>query len=176
MEYSVAYDVTLGGFRNWWLPVVGFVFIIISVQLIRFRLTFPWRIPPLVLFVFAGLSIFVTALIALGVIGGHIALASALQNGRCNVIEGAVSDFHPMPKGGHDKEWLIVGNQRFEYSDYMISAGFNNTASHGGPIRKNLPVRIHYLGNNIAKLEVAKDLQPSKPADDKLHEPPPSHN
>jgi hypothetical protein len=43
----------------------------------------------------------------------------------------------------------------FSYSDYVIVPCFNNTASHGGPIRDGLRVRIAYSGNCILKLEVA---------------------
>jgi hypothetical protein len=47
------------------------------------------------------------------------------------------------------------------YSDYVVTAGFNNTASHGGPIRQDLPVRISYVGNSIVKLEIRSDRIPS---------------
>ncbi|MBV9128726.1 MAG: hypothetical protein JO117_11650 [Verrucomicrobia bacterium] len=61
-----------------------------------------------------------------------------------------------MPYTGHQMEWFVVDGRRFEYSDYVIVPGFNNTASHGGPIRQGLQVRVHYVGNNIARLEVAR--------------------
>jgi hypothetical protein len=46
----------------------------------------------------------------------------------------------------------------FAYSDYVVTPGFNNTSSHGGPMREGLYVRIHYTGSvtgvAIVKLEV----------------------
>jgi hypothetical protein len=44
-------------------------------------------------------------------------------------------------------------------SDYKPSSGFNQTSSHGGPIRSGLQVRIYYVdpgsGPTITKLELA---------------------
>ena len=54
-----------------------------------------------------------------------------------------------------------MGAVRFQYSDFMYSGGFNNTASHGGPIRPGLQVRVCYLPgpsddeNVILRLEAA---------------------
>jgi len=53
-------------------------------------------------------------------------------------------------------ESFTVGGRRFSYSDYEVTAGFNNTASHGGPIRAGLHVRVTYWGNLILRLEVAR--------------------
>ena len=72
------------------------------------------------------------------------------------VVEGPVRDFRPMPYTGHQHERFTVDGARFAYSDFEVTCGFNNTASHGGPIRNGLPVRIHHDGNLILKLEVAR--------------------
>jgi hypothetical protein len=52
-----------------------------------------------------------------------------------------------MPYQGHQEECFSVGDRTFRYSDYEPTAGFNNTASHGGPIRGGLAGRIAYIGN-----------------------------
>jgi hypothetical protein len=52
-------------------------------------------------------------------------------------------------------EKFCVNDHCFEYSDYVITGGFNNTRSHGGPIREGLPVRVTFIRNKIIKLEVA---------------------
>jgi nitrate reductase NapE component len=54
-----------------------------------------------------------------------------------------------------------VQGVRFCYSDYMLVCGFNNTSSHGGPVRSGLPVRVTYAGENIFKLEIRSDSAPS---------------
>jgi hypothetical protein len=103
---------------------------------------------------FLGFAVFWTVTAFASTAGSYFVLAYALRGGHCEAVEGVVSDFHPMQYTGHGSEWFIVGGKRFEYSDYELSAGFNNTASHGGPIHGGVLVRVHYRGNDIAKLEV----------------------
>ena len=90
---------------------------------------------------------------------GHDQLVETFLNGGAEVAEGAVENFHPMPSSGHDTERFTVAGRQFAYSNYMVTGGFNNAASHGGPIRAGLPVRITYVpgqnGNVIVKLELA---------------------
>jgi hypothetical protein len=80
----------------------------------------------------------------------------ALKTNAARVAEGVVTDFEPMPASGHAMESFCVSGTCFQYSDYVATAGFNNTSSHGGPIREGLPVRVTYLGDTILKLEVSK--------------------
>jgi len=82
--------------------------------------------------------------------------SNARQSMREGGCEGRVEHFHPMPWAGHDEETFDVNGIKFSYSDYIITAGFNNTASHGGPIRQGRPVRICERGNEILRLEVAR--------------------
>ncbi len=82
------------------------------------------------------------------------------KEGRCIYGEGTVSDFKPMPADGHVHESFVMGNRKFEYSDFDLSRpGFNNTASHGGPIKEGLPVHVWFESqdgtNSIARLDVA---------------------
>lgn len=80
----------------------------------------------------------------------------AYLNGDYQVVEGAVSNFHPMPYSGHQNESFSVNGVQFSYSDYVVSPCFNNTTSHGGPIGEGLRVRIAYSGDCILKLEIAR--------------------
>jgi hypothetical protein len=55
----------------------------------------------------------------------------------------------------HQDESFMVEGVTFEYSDYDLSkCGFNNTASHGSPIREGLSVRISYRDDRILKIEI----------------------
>jgi hypothetical protein len=85
----------------------------------------------------------------------------ALQNGDFQTVEGTVTHFDPMPYEGHKMECFSVQGERFCYSDYFIAPGFRNTASHGGPIRPGLKVRIDYKSiakrNAILRIDIARD-------------------
>jgi len=88
---------------------------------------------------------------------------SSFQKGNYHVVEGQVTNFDPMPYDGHKNECFSVEEKLFCYSDYGAGPGFHNTASHGGPIRSGLQVRIAYMpvahrGNIILRLEVAREL------------------
>lgn len=74
----------------------------------------------------------------------------AFQNGEYRTIEGVVSDF----RQGRQKECFSVQDQRFCYSDYEIAPGFHTAASHGGPIRTGLQVRIAYREGRILRLDI----------------------
>jgi hypothetical protein len=85
----------------------------------------------------------------------HARFAGYLRAGDCQVAEGTVDAFHPMPRGGHALESFTVGGIRFEYSDFDDSKpGFNHTASHGGPVRGGMRVRIHHREGSILQIEV----------------------
>lgn len=93
----------------------------------------------------------------------YVALRSAYRHGKFSGVEGRVADFRPMPYQGHQLECFSVQRETFCYSDYGLTAGLNNSASHGGPIRNGLPVRISYSGDTIVRLEVMSDALPSNP-------------
>lgn len=88
---------------------------------------------------------------------------SRFSNEQFYVTEGEVEDFKPMPFEGHALESFRVQGHQFSYSDYIWTPCFNNSSSHGGPIRSGLSVRISYYElsgtplserNCILKLEV----------------------
>lgn len=78
------------------------------------------------------------------------------------VVEGPVTNFRPMLLTGHGYESFDVDGVGFSYSDFHSTPFFNQTASHGGPVREGLYVRIHYvyseIGNEpmILRLEVRR--------------------
>ena len=81
--------------------------------------------------------------------------------GDYSIAEGEITDFHPMPYSGHQSETFSVNGVPFSYSDYVLNPCFNNTASHGGPIRAGQHVRIEYSGDCILKLEIKADDLPN---------------
>jgi hypothetical protein len=94
--------------------------------------------------------------IACGELTDYFNLLAAYKNGNCEKIEGNVSNFDPMPYGGHKSESFTLNGKKFSYTDFCITPGFNQTASHGGPLREGLLVRIWHQNGTIARLDIAK--------------------
>lgn len=72
---------------------------------------------------------------------------------KCEVVEGTVENFHPMPYEGHTQESFTIKGVEFSYSDFTLNPGFNQTKSHGGPIDAGMNLRIWHIGNEILKIE-----------------------
>jgi hypothetical protein len=156
MDYVVVFEVSASNPENIWFPAIGLVFVAIGVGLVVYRERFREGAARILPFAFLGFALLWTTVATVAMLSASLGLASALRQGRCNVVEGLVTQFDPMPYQGHKLESFVVAGQRFEYSDYVLSSGFHQTASHGGPIRSGLRVRIHHVGNDIARLEIAR--------------------
>lgn len=78
---------------------------------------------------------------------------NAYVQGQYSVVQGRGADFHPIPYFGHQMEAFSVDGVQFSSSDYVNVPCFNHTASHSGPIRQGLSVRIAYSGDCILKLD-----------------------
>jgi hypothetical protein len=160
--YTTAFDVTQAGFRQWTFSVVGLFLIAAGLAtrtLVRigiFRPQYPWMMkwfPRL----FVGFAIVWTLISFATTFADYRGAVSAMENNRAQVVEGAVAEFKPMAYSGHSMESFVVQGVRFAYSDYIITAGFNTTTSHGGPIREGLPVKIWYSGGEILRLDIKKE-------------------
>lgn len=100
---------------------------------------------------------------ALGVIVGILCLVSnyvsinnytkALSNRDYSVAEGVVSDFVPMPPGGHAEESFKINQKRFSYGSGWGSLVFNSEWN-AGLLRNGVRARITYRGEDILKVEV----------------------
>jgi hypothetical protein len=139
------------------LPGILLTLIIFGIGVIIQRRT---RLPKIVI----GYSVFVCAILlvlavyafnAPGERDMYARAQDAYVQGQYSVVEGTVTNFHPMPYSGHQEESFSVNGVQFSYSDFILVPCFNNTASHGGPIRQGVKVRIAYSGNCIWKLEIA---------------------
>ncbi|HEY1933364.1 MAG TPA: hypothetical protein VGG99_15230 [Acetobacteraceae bacterium] len=152
-------------FGYWWFPSFGLLFVGVGFLLV-FRPAHMQHLTPsglqgmarrifsLCIFVFAMLW---TALASTVAFTQYWFAASELTAGRYSVVEGPVTHFVPMPYGGHADESFVVEGHRFAYSDYVMTPGFHNSASHGGPIREGLYVRIAYVGNTILRVQIARE-------------------
>jgi hypothetical protein len=153
VHYRVVFEISQKGF-DWWFPAVGVLFLIAGATLVwigkrqkctRFRKTG---------YVFLGFASLWTLVVFCTTFREYLALHQAYRKGQYSVVEGRVENFRPMPYDGHQDECFSVKDMTFCYSDFGPTAGFNNTASHGGPVRPGLPVRVAYIDSHILRLEV----------------------
>ena len=156
MDYVTVFDASRKGI-DWTTSLFGSVFIVVGVHTIKTR----WTVAPynrplwralLLLYVVFGFGI--ATIIPVIHWKERRALVGALESGRASVVEGPVREFVPMPWAGHAMECFTVATTRFCYSDFIVTPGFNNARSHGGPIHEGLNVRIHHVASTIARLEV----------------------
>jgi hypothetical protein len=159
MEYQVYYDIQHVAYPGWWIFAVGLLFISAGVVGFLARNTprfgssmFQRKVMPIYIVIFG--------LIGIGAgwlnYSTFAELRDAARNGKTGVAEGQVKEFVPMPDHGHGSESFVVNGHRFSYSDYDLTKGFNQSQSHGGPIREGLQVRIEHVDGKIIKLEIPK--------------------
>jgi len=166
MQYRVVFDITSAGYQSWSFAAPGLIFIAVGALLVAIvasqkTLPFPWwstrpAASKVFAYFFLCFAVVWTLIAFCSTYREYSSLDAARRNGSAKVVEGVVTNFKPMPATGHAMERFCVLAACFEYSDYVVTSGFNNTSSHGGPIREGLPVRVTYIGDSIVKLEVAE--------------------
>lgn len=159
--YRTVFDIATAGYKSWSFPAFGLIFVAIGVLLVVNRRNLPgtWSRRPrsssAFAFFFLGFAVLWTVVSFTSTYGEYTSLSRAEKAREGKVVEGKVTNFKPMPATGHAMEKFCVSDTCFEYSDYIVTGGFNNTSSHGGPLREGLQVRVTHVGNDIVKLEVA---------------------
>lgn len=156
-QYRVVFDFAQEGYQRWF-PALGLIGVLIGGIYIWLGRRNQWTgFRKFFGFAFAGFA----AVWSLGVLSAtlteYLQARSAYRGGTFSTVEGRVRNFRPMPYEGHQDEFFTVRTERFCYSDYGVTAGFNNSASHGGPIKEGLPVRVSYVGDTILRLEIRID-------------------
>jgi hypothetical protein len=159
-DYTTVYTYILNSTFPFW--AFGLIFIIISLVVarayykIRGTILNIQTIGALIMFTFALLW---TIVVFIADDDSKSFVKDAIANKKIKIVEGVITQFDPMPSGGHKEESFSVNNVRFEYSDFLVIQGFNNTKSYGGPINGDGDsVRISYYtkdnDNYIVKLEI----------------------
>ena len=166
MPYVTVFDISQKPFE-WWWSAVGLLFVIVGIVVLKYgrwlSTSKDQKLWGWFFVVFGSGATFVIFVLTYATYDEYL---QAYKTGQYSMVEGVVEDFHAMPYEGHQNECFRVDKEKFCYSDYEVSPAFNQSASHGGPIRAGLPVRIaYYEGNNfqahILRLEVRADSQPS---------------
>jgi hypothetical protein len=155
----VVYDIASAGYKVAGYVAFGGFFILIGIALVVFQryIIRKWHHTTLTIFpfVFLGFSVLWTTIAFIITYSEYRYLLKARLDGTATVTEGIITNFLPMPYNGHALEKFTVSGVNYSYSDYVVTAGFNNTKSHGGPLDEGKRVRITHIGNVIIKLEVA---------------------
>lgn len=160
MNFELVFDADDAGYRQWSFPAFGLIFVAIGLGI----LVYHWKNPSpgrtrwssAFPYFFTAFAVLWVSISFAGTFSEYWELRQALRSGEFEVVEGKVVDFVPMPAHGHAMERFTVNGRRYEFSDYVVSAGFKNTQSHGGPIREGLIVRIADVRGKIARLEIAR--------------------
>jgi tryptophan-rich sensory protein len=165
-RFVKVFDVVDSGFKDWTFSAFGLIFVAIGIAFAFFPalikatgipfLDVQSKFQRVLRFAFPLFAILWTVITFSMTYSQHLRHKSLAQGNGCRVVEGPVEQFVPMPYGGHAVESFSVSGISFRYSDFIVTDGFNNTASHGGPIRSDSYVRICYdpTGNVILRLEI----------------------
>ncbi|MGH9547215.1 MAG: hypothetical protein ACRD23_18565 [Terriglobales bacterium] len=155
MGYRTVFDVTRVGFQ-WWIPLLMFIFG-------AFFVVVGWAVRTSgdkdsvrkgTLFQVVGTVGFLGAVVFfISMYWEYRSARKAFEIHPYSVSEGVVSDFIPMPPGGHSTESFVVNGVRFEYGSGWGSTTFNSEWNKGF-IHNGVEARITYLGKGIIKVEV----------------------
>ena len=165
MSYKTIFDAAEDGYLAWWFPAFGLIFVFIGAVFVGLpalmQILLPWglqgRARRVFSWLFLSCAIFWTLAAFATTYSDYRAAASALRDEKYNVVEGPASDYGALPPGGPQKaETFVVNGRRFTYYGYVVSAGFHQMRSQGGPIREGLRVRIAYSGADILRLEIGQ--------------------
>jgi hypothetical protein len=153
-KFTIFFDVLVSGFKDWSFPAFGLIFVGVGLLLffgptIITRLGVPsYNFPSVGLtifrYVYLGFALVWTITAFAGTYSAYLRHRDLAEGHACALVEGEVKDFVPMPFTGHADESFSVSGVPFSYSDYKASDAFNNTSSHGGPIKPGSYVRICY--------------------------------
>lgn len=171
-NFVKVFDVVDSRFWGWGFSAFGLIFVIVGTAIVFFprilkalgipNLNFnqgSWiksRLERFLGYSFIVFGILWTALTFSMLWSTHVHHETLSRQNLCRTVEGPVERFVPAPYTGRGQESFSVAGVQFKYSDSVITDGFNNTSSHGGPIRSDSYVRICYdpAGNVILRLEI----------------------
>jgi hypothetical protein len=170
MSYQVIFDFSQKA-PDWSWIIYGCLFIVVGLIMTLAAKPVARSTQKPVIFVrifgviFTTFAIIWTSIVAFSTAPEYQYYQAIMQQHRYQVVEGPVENFVPMPREGHATEHFTVQDIPFSYSDYSITAAFNNTSSHGGPIQAGLYVQIYYTpsypsGYDNAILRIAVKREP----------------
>jgi hypothetical protein len=160
------FDVLESGYRTWTFPTYGLAFVVVGIIIFAFPkiitftsipyFNFPSKLQRVFRYGFLGFAILWTTIAFLATYLAHLHHKSLVQENKCLLVEGPVENFATTAYGVAAQESFSVSGVKFEYSDFDMTNGFNNTSLLGGPINSESYVRICYdpSSNVILRLDI----------------------
>ena len=109
--------------------------------------------------IIGGITLFVSIILILDSLINQLEINKKYTSGRYTLKE-KIMDFYPMPVEGHSDESFTLNGIHFEYSDFEPMYSFNNSASHGGPIKfEGQQVRIGFITNKGKNIILRVDVK-----------------
>jgi hypothetical protein len=151
MPYETVFEISWQTFP-WPVLIVGVTGFVLGAVVLAIRFSRGSRSGKIV-----GIALMIMGLLwCLNQVLDHHRLTRALATQQARVVEGPVSNYEFRMHDGHGFESFLVNGEGFHYSDFVPSGGYHQPASQGGMIREGLWVRLHYLGNTILRVEIAR--------------------
>src|SRR5438045_3937010 len=107
-EYVIAYEI-FGQSSGWPFPCAGLIPLLVGGIIIVGKIRFKWRRPTWFMACsLCGFGLLWLATVDARILKNELEAFSAFRNRDYSVVEGVVTDFHPMPYEGHDCECFSV--------------------------------------------------------------------
>ncbi|PXX34937.1 hypothetical protein [Undibacterium pigrum] len=166
MKSTLIFDITQAGYKSYFFPAQGLIFVVIGAGMIYFHLMRKRkkdldsqqkksRPGPWFLFAYFGFACLWTVFSFKSTYTDYSDLRSAFEQGQCKLVEGKVKNFLTgVKEKGRAEESFDIDDAHFSYSHRVVTAGFNTPVADGGPMKEGLHVRVHHCGRQIARLEI----------------------
>jgi hypothetical protein len=155
MGYRTAFDVRQAGF-HWWIALLVVTFATLFLGIgwaLRGSRDDELSLKGLLFQLVGAIGVLGAATFLVSTYREYHAATKALLKHDYSVAEGSVTDFVPMPPGGHSTETFRIDGVRFEYGGGWGSTVFNSEWNTGF-IHNGVQARITYHDRDILKVEV----------------------
>jgi hypothetical protein len=155
MGYHTVFDVAQVSFQ-WWIPAFIFIFASLFVGVgwaLRTSGDKNYVLKGTIFQIVGGVGFLGALTFFVAIYGEYRNARNAIDSRSYSVAEGVVSDFIPMPHGGHSIESFVVNGVHFQYGSGWGSTTFNSEWNEGF-IHDGVEARITYVGTDILKVEV----------------------
>lgn len=157
MHYSLVFDVAEAGYRYWWLPSIGIGLAIAFSLCASLKKILPISQKKILLLrLGSAFCLLWSIILFISTYSDYAHMRNSLMAGNYKILEGTIMDFVPQAEGDHEPESFRINGHHLSYSFSTITAGFNQTRTHNGPIHEGQKARLAVVGDEIARVEIVK--------------------